>query len=399
MSVEGSKSRNPQSPTKSRGFSDDDMGKGDDEMVAGRRSRDERMSAHERVLRALDFKQPDRVPRCDHYWPEFVEAWRREKKPGPDASIYQYYRSPDVLVVVGDEGVYPSRAGKLRSEGGYTWERDSWGRVVKVRTGAWMQLPVEAALKERSDLDRLAFEPATMDSRYAKIEAVAPAMKKHYCLLAKTGGPFLRGTFIRGEEDFLIDLVEDPVWAGEFVMRLTDHLTAVGLEELRRCDLYETGIWIYDDIAANWGTMMSPGTWERIFHPAYCKMISTWKRAGARRVLFHSDGNIWPVLDMLVEAGIDGINPLEHRSGMDAVKVREKYGKRLALLGGICNSAILPGGDRDEIRRHVERVLSVGKEGGLVIGSHSIGPDVTVDVYDYYIGLLDEHANYPLTVG
>lgn len=377
-------------------FSDDDIGKDSDEMLDGRRSEDGTMSSHERVMKALNFEQPDRVPRCELFWPEFVDKWRREKGLPDSASIYQHYRTPDILIAVGEEGIQPSGVGVVKSDDEYVWQRDSWGRVIKIRKGAWMQLPVEAALNDRRDLDKLDFEPADLDSRYEMVEATLPEMKKHYCLFAKTGGPFLRGTFIRGEEDFLMDMAEDPDWAAEFVMRLTDHLTQVGLEELRRFDLYETGAWIYDDIAANWGPMMSPQTWEKVFHPAYCKMIETWKRAGARRVLFHSDGNIWPVLDMLVEAGVDGINPLEYRASMDAVEVRKRYGNKLAILGGICNSEILPKGDKETIKQHVLRILSVGREGGLLIGSHSIGPDTPIESYDYYVELLDEYGQYPL---
>jgi len=102
------------------------------------------------------------------------------------------------------------------------------------------------------------------------------------------------------------------------------------------------------------------------------------------------------VLDDLVDIGIDAINPIEPRAGMDAVALREEYGQRLALVGGLCNSQILPQGTSDEVRRHILHVLRAGQGGGLVIGAHSIGPDISQERYDEAMALLRRHWHYPL---
>ena len=73
------------------------------------------------------------------------------------------------------------------------------------------------------------------------------------------------------------------------------------------------------------------------------------------------------------------------------VALREKYGEKLGLVGGLDNSGILPRGDREEVRRHVEHCLSIAKEGGYVIGAHTIGPDIAVSTYDYVNELIDEY--------
>ena len=176
-----------------------------------------------------------------------------------------------------------------------------------------------------------------------------------------------------------MDMAEDPVFAAELAMRVAHHLTAIGLEELRRWDLYDTGVWVYDDMAGNLGPMFSPRTAEQILAPAWSYMVQSFKGAGARKVILHSDGNIGPLLDLFVDIGFDGINPVEPKAGLIASQLRRRYGKRLALIGGICNAHILPRGSREEIRAHTLDVLSAGAEGGLVIGSHSIGPDIPVE--------------------
>ena len=126
------------------------------------------------------------------------------------------------------------------------------------------------------------------------------------------------------------------------------------------------------------------------------ELPAAYREAGARFVMHHADGNVLSLLDMWVDAGIDAVNPVEYRCGMDAVELREKYGRSLALIGGLDNCDILPRGDRAEVREHVLHLLEAGQGGGYVIGPHSIGPDIGVDTMSYVLELLEEHSYYPL---
>jgi uroporphyrinogen decarboxylase len=202
----------------------------------------------------------------------------------------------------------------------------------------------------------------------------------------------MRTATLRGTEQWLIDLAEDVVFAAELAMRMTQHITAVGLEAIRRYDLYDTGIWFFDDLGSNRGPMFSPRTFERVFYPCFKWMCEQYRAAGVKHILLHCDGNIEAILDPLVDAGIQGLHPVEPKAGMDAVKLREKYGKRLTLIGALDNAHILPGGNRAEIESHVLRILEVGRDGGLIIGSHSIGPDVTIDTYDFVHEIISRYG-------
>jgi uroporphyrinogen decarboxylase len=190
----------------------------------------------------------------------------------------------------------------------------------------------------------------------------------------------------------LIDLAEDLAFAHELAMRVTRHITAVGLEAIRRYDLYHTGIWFYDDMGSNAGPMFSPRTFERVFYPCYKWMCEQYRSAGVKHILLHCDGNIEPILDMLIDAGIQGFHPVEPKAGMDVVKLREKYGESLALLGGLDNAHVLTRASIDDLEAHVLHVLEAGQDGGLVIGAHSIGPDVSVERYDLVHQLILEHG-------
>jgi uroporphyrinogen decarboxylase len=191
-----------------------------------------------------------------------------------------------------------------------------------------------------------------------------------------------------------MDLADDVRFAQELAEKVGEHRIGIGLESLERGNLYDTGIWIFDDMGANTGPLFSPRAFEKVYFPVYKKMISSFKKAGTKKVILHSDGNILPFLDMLIEAGIDGINPVEHKAGMNVLKLKEKYGKKLSYLGGIDNAIILPQGNKKEIENHVRPILEAGREGGIAVGTHSVGDDISVETYDYYHYLVQKYGNY-----
>jgi uroporphyrinogen decarboxylase len=100
-------------------------------------------------------------------------------------------------------------------------------------------------------------------------------------------------------------------------------------------------------------------------------------------VFFHSDGDIRPLVEMLVDAGIDGLNPLERRAGMDMAALRNRY-PRLILTGGMCNTYTLIRGTREEIESEARQIIDLGRDGGVVIGTHSISPEIPLENYAIY---------------
>ncbi|MAG37503.1 MAG: hypothetical protein CL878_14805 [Dehalococcoidia bacterium] len=362
------------------------------------------MNATERVMAALSFRRPETVPLFDSYWPEFIAAWRRSKQvtgdgaalDEPDAAdALDAYYGVDFRLAAAVEAPWPSQVAELSRNGDVVTQRDAWGRVTRKRADAKFFEEVELPVQDRSAVATLEFEPPSLDSRYESFLqriAVLRSRPNPPCIFAKVGGPYLRTSNLRGIEQWLIDIAEDAGFVAELAGRVTDHIIEVGLESLRRGNLYDTGILIADDIAYNPGVIVGPASYERIFLPLMHKMIHAFKAAGARKVLMHSDGNIGTVLDGLVEAGLDGIHPVEPRAGMDALALRAQYGSRLALIGGVDNAHVLPRGTDEEVRQHVLPRLEAGRDGGLVIGSHSIGPDISVARYDYFVSLVREYG-------
>ncbi len=349
------------------------------------------MNHKERTAAAMNFQQPDRVPRYwQTFWAEFEHNWADQYG---KTDLFDHF-GDDMKLVVADECPWPSKVEVISEDSQWVVARTGWGDIkrtlpVKDRGQQAMGELLEAPVTERIDPDGLEFEDPRADSRYEEAGKKAAAFRDEYYCMCKTGGPYLRAAFMRGETEFWMDVAEDPDWVRVFVDRIVDHLIVIGLESLRRFDLYETGIAIYDDVAASWGPFVGPENYEKIFLPALRRMVKAYKGAGAKKVMHHSDGNNLTLLDMWVDAGIDAINPVEYRAGMDAVKLREQYADKLVCVGGLDNCAILPRGDKAEIKDHVEYLLGAGTGGGYILGPHSIGPDITPETMEYIRQLLD----------
>lgn len=136
---------------------------------------------------------------------------------------------------------------------------------------------------------------------------------------------------------------------------------------------------VYADQADKNRTIFSPAFLRREFFPRLRKLMEAWHSHGIK-VIFHSDGNLWQVLDDFRAAGVDGINPLEPLSGMYAGCVRDSY-PDWVLMGGIDASQLLPFGSADDVRAAVRRTIrEAGLNGRLWLGSSTeIHPAVPVE--------------------
>ena len=348
------------------------------------------------VMKAIRFEPPDYLPFWDGYWGDFPAKWCQYKGLPPDTKPDDYYGCC-VSIQLGDESLFPSASGRIRTEGEYEIVNDGWGRIVQrsYKNKGYFSKTIERILKEPADLEKVIVEPADLDSRFAGFPAKVQAEKKRgYCVFAKIGGLYCRGQFVRGEENLLMDMMLDKDFCNDFFDLMAEHLTQMALQTLKRGNLWDTGLFVYDDMAGTKMPNFSPEVFEEFLLPRYKKMLSIVRKAGCAHVFFHSDGNIAPLLDLLIESGFEGFNPLEPDCGLNIIKLREKYGNKMIFFGGVCNKHVLPKGDKKEIEAHVRPRIELGREGGLIFGAASIGDDVAPEAYDYYMSLVKKHGNY-----
>ncbi len=180
---------------------------------------------------------------------------------------------------------------------------------------------------------------------------------------------------LRGLETFLIDLVERKEMAhflldrlAELARRNAETLASAGVDVLA----------LDDDVGMPGTMMISPATWREFFKP---RLIGIIEKARAVkpdiRVLYHSDGHIEPILDDLVEIGVVALNPVQPEH-MDALRIRRRYGPRLALWGTVGRQTSFAFASPGEIRAEVrERVETLGRAGLVLCPAYDIDePDI-----------------------
>lgn len=189
-------------------------------------------------------------------------------------------------------------------------------------------------------------------------------------------------------------LLLDPDWIRDYNRVYTDFFKAhykILIEEAGKPD----GVWIYEDLGYRNGLVCSPKVLQELIFPYYKEMVDFFHGYDLPVVL-HACGGITEALPLIVEAGFDGLNPMEAKAGCDVLAFAEKYGDRLAFIGGL-DARILETGDRDIIRCGVLRLLDGMRERGAayVFGSdHSISTNVRYASFQYALEVYREHCAY-----
>ena len=350
------------------------------------------MTPRQRVITALRHEKADRIPRYDILLAGFREQWRQARQCDAQAEIFDDYPTIDIGTVLANQtGPFSSGIWRRDINTERYQERDSWGRRIEFsRSGTFFEV-LETALQEKSHLDTLIFEdpwsPAAVEN-YTQMEA---AIHHRFAPVSGVMGLFMPSYYLRGELDLLIDLKEDEAFCRALAERVADFICAQGEQALRVTGTWDTAIWVYDELGNNKSAIMSPETFERIYLPPYRRSIAHWKSLGAANIILHCDGNCLALLDLLLEAGFTGIQGVNPTAGMTVPSVRAAYGHRVSLIGGMCNIQVLREGSKDDIEHSVAEIIEVARNGGVIIGTHSIDDDIPIENYDYYHQVLADY--------
>ena len=186
---------------------------------------------------------------------------------------------------------------------------------------------------------------------------------------------------LRGYAQTLLDMAMDP----DYIEKLFDipfhyHLTAAQ----KLVELGVDMIWIGDDVGTQDRMLISPATWRQFFKPRMATFIQTLKTMNpALKVAYHCDGDLRPIIPDLIEIGLDVLNPVQPRS-MDPAELSNKFGKDLCFWGTLDEQHTLPFGTPADVRREVlERLTTVGRNGGLILGpTHHVQLDTPMANFD-----------------
>jgi len=181
---------------------------------------------------------------------------------------------------------------------------------------------------------------------------------------------------IRGLEKTFIEIALQPDLSQEAFRRCNEFAMKLAEGASRRYEL--DWLWMGDDVGSQTGMMISPDTWRKMIKPLLADCVQTAKRHGSWAA-FHSCGAIRPIIDDLIEIGIDVLNPIQCNCvGMEPLELKREYGADLAFMGGVDTQGVLPNGTAAEVRRATERLIEgMTSDGGgyILAASHTVPPE------------------------
>ncbi len=198
-----------------------------------------------------------------------------------------------------------------------------------------------------------------------------------------------------GLEKFLMDMTMGEPYIGALLDRVTAFTIGLGR---RLVELGVDGVWTGDDFGSQTGMLISPRMWRETFKPRFAELFAELKAANPDVLLmYHSDGAVAPILDDLVEIGMDVFNPVQPNvPGHEPHALKARLGDRLSFWGAIDQQDLLPNGTPEEIDHAVaEAVEALGAGGGYMCApAHIVQADTSMENVEAFIEAVQRHGVY-----
>jgi Uroporphyrinogen decarboxylase (URO-D) len=351
------------------------------------------MTTRERLTRVFSGLHPDRIPNVEFgYWEETITRWHSEGLPSyctSDSSVERHLGLEGVTIFAElpvRNGLFPPFERKvIHEEADRRTIVDEEGNLCEVIAGH-SSIPryIQYGLRTRDDWEKLKGErldPDT-DGRIGDLFSMVSAARQ-------TGKPifFNAGSLYgwlrnwMGLEGLSVALMTDRTWVEEMM----DHLTGLTLTLIERASTHLSGdlAWWWEDMCYNHGPLISPRLFHEMMIPRYRLVTGALRTCGIDINVIDCDGRIHELVPGWLEAGINCMFPLE-AAHTDAFRLREEFGDRILLMGGMNKLALIAG--RESIDREIERLSRLALQGRFIpCLDHRVPPDVSFENYLYYL--------------
>lgn len=341
------------------------------------------MNSHERVMLALDRKEPDRVPIVE--WSISPKVF---KALCPEASVQTDFEERMGLDAVC--AVYQFKTIAENRDGTYV---DEMGVTFKPSVEV-IDHPFRGPIQSKDDLKKWTPPDPDAPHRLGELRDLVARFKGKRAVILRHRAAFMWSVFLAGFDNLLQSFLLDP----EFAHELMDKVLGMSVRMARNAiRAGADAIVIADDYAGNDSPFFSPAIAKEFVIPRLKRMVDAIHEEGGK-VIKHSDGNLWPILDAIVETGIDALNPLEPVAGMDIGEVKRRYGHRICLIGNIDCAHLLSEAECGEVEAAVRECLRhAGPGGGFIIASsNAIHSSVKPENYRTMIEAARKYGQYPL---
>lgn len=355
------------------------------------------MTPRERVIAAVERRQPDRVP-IDIGGSSVTTliggAYERLKTLLGITGETRYMKRKSRTVLLDEEIAVRLHADTRPLLPGNPdgWEdiyftdgsfRDEFG-VVWAKAGEGHYAPVGNPLCD-ADLDDLARYPWPDPLNPGRTRGLREQARRlheeadYAVVLSLPVGFVHQSQYLRGYQEFLMDLILNPAFIEALMDRTLEFWLSLASAVLGEIGPYVDVIQFGDDVAFQDRPMVDPKRYRRMIKPRHKQMVDLLKRKSKAKVLYHCCGAVSTLIPDFIDIGVDALNPVQVSAvGMDTARLKAEFGDSIAFWGAIDTSRVLPTGSpadvRDEVRR---RIHDLGAGGGYVVASvHNIQDDV-----------------------
>jgi uroporphyrinogen decarboxylase len=374
------------------------------------------MTSKERIARILEHKPVDRVGLFEVFWAETAQRWVDEGHLGADGKTAlppthggtscDTTRGVAVVERVEDHfnlDLRRCRAIDLIADpeiGETVVAEDETSRTVRDGNGA-----LSRWLKGRSGApEHIGFQ---VQDRGGWEEHIRPRLcdstlmerridHKYYramrdkcvadnlCLTLGAVGVFDLMTPMCGHVNLLTGMAADPDWIRD-MCDVYSRLTVDLLEAIVSAEGMPDAVWVWDDLAFKNGPFMSPAMYRDLLFPGH-KRLFDWAHSRNLPVILHSDGFTAPLMPHLIEAGIDCLQPLEAKAGMDLLRLSQDFGEKVAFIAGM-DARVLATNDLAKVRAELDAKRPGAMAGNAYIlqVDHSVPSQVDYETYRYFV--------------
>lgn len=379
------------------------------------------MTSRERVVTALNHREPDRVPfDCTFSYGGYNRLAEylgfTASKPVMPGSTWLSVSAPmELLRIMKVDLLY---VGLNRWPNAPVFEygidtfTDEWGityRKAANPTGVHYEF-ADHPLKDASveDLADYPWPDPTDPGLTAGLEEKARILYEttDFALVGKFSNSIYETAFmLRGVEQWYMDLVLNPAFVEALMDRLTDIAICLLEAGLKTMGQYVQIVRLAgDDMGHQRGTIMSPRMFRRLVKPRFMRLYGAAKRlmseyAPDAKLKAHTDGDVYPIIPDYIECGLDVLNPVQpYVAEMDHEVLKAEFGERLSFHGGMDIQGVLPFGTPQDVTAEARKVMSaLGRGGGYILApTHYVQPDVPPENLIALRDAVLEYGRYPL---
>ena len=349
------------------------------------------MTLHERFLSFMKFEGFDRIPLWEWGpWPSTLRRWQREGlREGHNAP--QYAECENRVQCGVDLWMLPRYVeGVVLEDDQYVTKRTDHGVLMRVpKSPDAMSMPehLKYPVKSREDWEELKkrFRAGDADRFPGDWEERCERWKQEGPVLIFQGprSPSLFG-FVRelmGAERTLTAFIDEPELVHDMMEFNTEFILGLLPRVLDEAPI--TSIFFWEDMCYRAGPLISPAMFRTFMLPRYQRITDLARSCGVDVIFVDSDGDVSQLIPLWIEAGINGVYPMEVAAGMDVLALRREYGQDLLMTGGIDKRVLARG--HEAIDAELEAKIPLAAEGGYIPHiDHAIPHDVPYENFVYY---------------